>query len=151
MLYRYDNTQREHKFFVLKTESDYHIINPNGCIFYYQLPSNILKQTFFNVEKWDFWKQFSNPVQQLISIKTPVKSANGIELLSLCLLEATIPSSILHNQMYLKTLMNTDGKDRIQRHVLLTLNHWDTISSVTLLSWWRIVMTILSHMSRIIK
>ena len=45
MLYRYDNTQREHKFFVLKTESDYHIINPNGCIFYYQLPLNILKQT----------------------------------------------------------------------------------------------------------
>ena len=45
MLYRYDNTQREHKFFLLKTESDYHIINPNGCIFYYQLPSNILNQT----------------------------------------------------------------------------------------------------------
>ena len=69
-----------------------------------------------------FEKQFSNPVQQLILIKTPVKSANGIELLSLCLLEATIPSSILHNQMYLKTLMNTDGKDRIQTRAAHTIS-----------------------------
>lgn len=39
-------THRENtSFYILKTESDYHTINPNGCIFYYQLPSNILKQT----------------------------------------------------------------------------------------------------------
>ena len=39
-------THREKTCFLFqKTESDYHIINPNGCIFYYQLPSNNLNQT----------------------------------------------------------------------------------------------------------